>query len=140
MFTAIIGFLISRKIIGKLIQNGLKSELVMKSSNVDKWGEIPGKYNLQMIRNISFFNWKNPENFKNNGEKPIFQRVESVLLQELNQISDIKADSKAAEISYNLTYNLTAFKGRKKMVLVLMTKKLQSLICTLLVCGIHLKI
>lgn len=105
-FLAIIGFFFSKKIIGKLIQSGLKSKIALQASNVDQWGEIPGKYNLELTRNITFFNWKNPEDVKDSNSKLSFQLVDSVILQELNLVSEIEENKDATEISYSLTYSL----------------------------------
>lgn len=107
LFASILGALFTPKMIMVLIRRGLKDQISLKSSNVKKWGEIPGEYDLKVYRNVTFFNWTNVEAFEANGEKPRFQFVDSVILQELNQVTNIQEDTDNAQISFDLTYNLT---------------------------------
>lgn len=107
LFIGVFGAIFTGKIISSLIRKGLKDQVVLKSSNVDSWGNIPGKYGLEVKRKIFFFDWTNSDSYALKDEKPNFKLVEPVTLREMNEISDIKEDTGNDRIRFNLTYNLT---------------------------------
>jgi hypothetical protein len=43
-----------------VVKSQVNAQVFLTDSNVGNWGEIPGKYDLFIARNISLFNFQNP--------------------------------------------------------------------------------
>ena len=67
----------------------LADMLTQKKSNSDLWGSIPGKYNLTVIREISLFEFQNPDGVQMRGEKPVIKLTPKIPFQELQASSNI---------------------------------------------------
>ena len=61
----------------------------MTPENYNQWGSVPGKYNLNVTRNVTVFNYENPKELADTSKPPTFKLTKSAFLQELNIISEI---------------------------------------------------
>jgi hypothetical protein len=43
-----------------VVKSQVNAQVFLTDSNVGNWGEVPGKYDLFIARNISLFNFQNP--------------------------------------------------------------------------------
>lgn len=88
-----------------MIKKSLKSQLVLSKDSVDTWGNIPGEYNLTVTREITLFDFTNPQSLLT-GEKPLLKMVDPIKIQELNIISNISESTTKNEIFFTNTYQL----------------------------------
>lgn len=68
-------------IIQNIVNRKINDQLVITPSNIDVWGEVPGKYNIQVIRNISLFNILNPEDIFTNNPIKVAHTTPILLLE-----------------------------------------------------------
>lgn len=87
------------------INEGISDSLVMTKDNVDSWGTIPGKSGTVLVKEMTFFNYLNPEDLfsTNPAKKPQFQLVKPVPLQQFSNSSKVELLDSGKEISYTQT-------------------------------------
>jgi hypothetical protein len=69
-------------LLNKAVEGQVKDNVVMTPANEDTWGEIPGKYNLSVLRHVTLFNFSNGIDVLYNNAKPVFKMIDEVTYQE----------------------------------------------------------
>ena len=91
---------------------GVGQNVIMRESNSDVWGSVPGKSGLVMIRNFSLYQFTNPMEFALNNTQAVLVEKPGYVFQELQEFLDRKFEENGTEVNYNfqqyfLSLNLT---------------------------------
>ena len=92
-------------IIHNTVYNDAAAQVLMKKSNYNQWGEIPGQLNATLIRNYYFFNFTNPFETVFSGAQPVFVQTQPYCYQEYQNFSDPTYLTNSADEEYIVNYN-----------------------------------
>ena len=92
-----------------VIKSSVNSQVFLSDSNVGTWGEIPGKYDMFISRNITMFDFQNPTASFFQNEKPVFQMTAPIPFQETQNVKNLKLDSDKSKISLDQTVITTPY-------------------------------
>lgn len=95
-------------IINYVIMSGIEQELVLTLDNSNTWGEVPGLYNVMVYRNITVFEFLNPEDIYTPGVPLKFQMTEPVYLQEIQSINtpSFSSDNNLVNYTQNISFTV----------------------------------
>lgn len=102
---AIVIFFIIESIIEDKISEQVSSQVVMTKDNPDQWGNLPGKYDVDLQRQITFFNFENAEEVFLEGKKPILKEKPSIFLKEKNEVFSISESDEGDLINFINKYS-----------------------------------
>lgn len=83
----------------------------MTKDNINTWGNIPGKFGLTILREVTFFNFTNPEvlfDYKS-PQKPKFQLTDPITLQQFNNATNVNFTNSGSEVSFEQITQLKPF-------------------------------
>ena len=92
-------------IFNSVINSSIQSELIYTASNIDVWGTIPGQYDINVLRNLSLFEFLNPEQIYNSSAQLLFRQTPSVYLRENHVVSTPSFSTTGDLVSFNETLN-----------------------------------
>jgi CD36 family len=101
-------------IMDSVIDRKITEQLVMTSSNEDTWGEVPGKYDVLVTRNLTLFHILNPECFET-GTGPVqVSHTEPIYLREKHVTSNPSFSADGALVTFNQTVTFDLAMDRAK--------------------------
>ena len=91
-------------VINSVVDKRIKDTLIMISDNQDMWGEVPGKYDIFVQRNLTLFNITNPDDLYY-GQKPIqVQHTRPIYLREKHLVKSTVFTNNGELVSFNQTF------------------------------------
>jgi len=71
------------------IKSQVNDQVFLTKENVDHWGSVPGSLGLNFTRDLTVFNFSNPDAVFLHHEKPVFQMTPSVPFIETQSVSNL---------------------------------------------------
>ncbi|KAL4503018.1 hypothetical protein ABPG72_014247 [Tetrahymena utriculariae] len=87
--------------INAIIQKQVASQITMTDSNSGMWADIPGDTNAFIVRNFTFFEFKNPFEFLFEQKTPIVQESKVYSYQESAQFVNLEFLDNGEKVKYN---------------------------------------
>lgn len=89
-----------------VIDSQVKGQVYLTKENKGNWGEIPGDHNLHVTRNISLFNFTNPEEVWRGTATPKFQTTPELTFKEIQQVENITMSDNKEFIAFDQTLSM----------------------------------
>ena len=95
-------------IVDSLIDRQISDQLTMTSSNIDVWGQVPGKYDISVLRNLTVFSIVDPEAFFSGSTPVQVRHSEPIILREkhITGPPSFSADQNLVTFNQSITYDL----------------------------------
>ena len=95
-------------IITSVVDKKVKDTLVMTSSNVDIWGEVPGRYDIFVERNLTLYNILNPEDLLYSTNPIQVQHTKPIYLRERHKVNSLVLtnDGELANFNQTISYDI----------------------------------
>lgn len=100
-------------VVESAVNKKIQETVVMTKSNVDVWGEVPGKYDIMVKRNLTLFNIVNPDDIFTG--KPIeVKHTEPIFIREKHTCDDKVFTNEDDLVSFNQTYTYDVAMDQKE--------------------------
>jgi hypothetical protein len=101
-------------IMDSVINRKISDQLVMTNSNEDTWGEVPGKYDVLVTRNLTLFHILNPECFLDGSGPVQVSHTEPIYLREKHATSNPSFSADGALVTFNQTISFDLAMDKSK--------------------------
>ena len=90
-------------IIDSVVDKKIQDTVIMTKSNMDQWGDVPGKYDIHVKRNLTLFHIINPEDIFT--DKPVkVKHTEPIIIREKHLTENSVFTNDDDLVSFNQTY------------------------------------
>lgn len=90
--------------IDAIIKRKISTQLTMTQDNIDVWGQVPGRYDIFVTRNLTLYNISNPDALFTNSGPIQISHTEPILLREKHIVNNSVFSGDGNMVTFNETY------------------------------------